>query len=314
MWFVYCCFDAPKRNRSLVTLPAVKRLIINADDFGLAPGVNRAVLELHRAGALSSTTLMANGPSFGHAVHMAFAQPGLAIGCHVVLIDGSPYLHPDEVPSLLDPSRPASSWLRPTVASFVRDLLRGKIREQDIQAEAIAQIRRIQSSGFTVSHIDSHKHLHAFPRALAPLLRAAQYCGVSCVRNPFEAAWSARVTRPAGAWRRLQVKAIGTQHRSWCKVIAEYGMHTTDGAVGVLATGILDQRMLRSLLTALPEGTWELVCHPGYNDSDLQQARTRLLASREVERVALLKVVPEVLRKNADVVLIDFHRLGGKIR
>ena len=175
----------------------MKRLIINADDFGLAPGVNRAIVELQQAGALSSTTLMATAPYFSPAVYLAFAQPALSVGCHVVLVDGSPLLRPDEVPSLLDPRRPASLSLRPTVGSFLRDLMRGRIREQEIEAEAIAQIRRIQSSGVTVSHIDSHKHIHAFPRALAPLLRAAQHCGVDCVRNPFEPWWSLRATRVA---------------------------------------------------------------------------------------------------------------------
>jgi chitin disaccharide deacetylase len=289
---------------------SVKRLIINADDFGLTPGVNRAVLELQRAGALSSATLMANGDSFMQAVHLAFARPSLGIGAHIVLIDGYPYLHPEEVPSLIDPLRRELNMLRPTIASFVQDLMRGRIRERDIQAEAIAQIRRIQKSGFTVSHVDSHKHLHAFPRALAPILRAAQHCGVPSVRNPFEPSWSRRVTGKTGTWRRMQVHAIATQHRSWCKMVADYGMHTTDGALGVLGTGILDQAMLRSLLTALPEGVWELVCHPGYNDAELQQARTRLLESREVERTALLNVVPEVLRQHRDIALIDFHQLA----
>src|ERR1700760_1956363 len=96
-------FDAPKQSWSLGTLAQMKRLIINADDFGLAPGVNRAIVELESKGALSSTTLMATAPYFSPAVHMAFEQPGLAVGCHVVLVDGSPCLPAREVPSLLDP-------------------------------------------------------------------------------------------------------------------------------------------------------------------------------------------------------------------
>ena len=79
-----------KANRILGTLAEMKRLIINADDFGLAPGVNRAIVELQQAGALSSTTLMATAPYFLAAVYLAFAQPALAVGCHVVLVDGSP--------------------------------------------------------------------------------------------------------------------------------------------------------------------------------------------------------------------------------
>jgi predicted glycoside hydrolase/deacetylase ChbG (UPF0249 family) len=300
-----------EEQRALGTLAAVKRLIINADDFGLAPGVNRAIIELQQAGALSSTTLMATASHFSRAVYLAFAQPALAVGCHVVLVDGSPCLRRSEVPSLLDPRSSASPSFRPTVGSFLRDLLRGRIREQEIEAEAIAQIQRIQSSGLTVSHIDSHKHLHAFPRVLAPLLRAAQHCGVDCVRNPFEPWWSLRATRPADAWRRAQVHALRTQRQSFSRLTRKHGITTTDGSIGILATGGLDEPVLRSLLHAMPQGTWELVCHPGYSDPVLEQAHTRLLASREVERVALLEVIPETLRSDSGLALIDFHQLGA---
>jgi predicted glycoside hydrolase/deacetylase ChbG (UPF0249 family) len=286
----------------------MKRLIINADDFGLAPGVNRAIVELQQAGALSSATLMANGPYFSPAVYMAFAQPALAVGCHVVLVDGSPCLRPAEVPSLVDPRNPSS--FRTTVGSFFADLLRGRLREEEIEAEAAAQIRRIQSSGITVSHIDSHKHVHAFPRVLAPLLRAARQCGVRCVRNPFEPWWSLKATRPAGTVRRMQVHVMRTQGRAFTRLTREHGMITADGSMGLLATGVLDDSVLRSLLRAMPSGTWELVCHPGYSDRALDEARTRLRASREVERSALLAVIPDAVRGDSGLALIDFHQLG----
>ncbi len=287
----------------------MKRLIINADDFGLAPGVNRAIVELQLAGALSSATLMANGPFFSPAVYMAFAQPALGVGCHVVLVDGSPCLRPAEVPSLVDPRNPSS--FRTTVGSFFADLLRGRIREEEIEAEAVAQIRRIQSSGITVSHIDSHKHVHAFPRVLAPLLRAARQCGVRCVRNPFEPWWSLKATRPAGTVRRMQVHVMRTQGRAFARLTREHDMVTADGSMGLLATGILDDSVLRALLRAMPTGTWELVCHPGYSDRALDEARTRLRASREVERSALLAVIPDAIKNDSGLALIDFHQLSG---
>ena len=286
----------------------MKRLIINADDFGLAPGVNRAIVELQEAGALSSTTLMATAPYFSPAVYMAFAQPRLAVGCHVVLVDGSPCLRRNDVPSLLDPKD--GSGFRNTVSRFVGDLLRGRIREQEIEAEAVAQIKRIQSSGLTVSHIDSHKHLHAFPQVLAPLLRAARQCGVMCVRNPFEPGWSLRATRAASRWRRAQVHAMGTQRRAFLRLIAKHDMFTADGSMGLLATGILDDVVLRSLIQAMPAGTWELVCHPGYNDAALDQTRTRLRKSRETERGALLDVIPVALKDDSRLALIDYHQLA----
>src|ERR1700733_2634805 len=292
---------------SLGTLAEMKRLIINADDFGLAPGVNRAIIELQQAGALSSATLMANGPFFSPAVYMAFAQPSLAVGCYVVLVDGSPCLRPAEVPSLVDPRNPA--FFRTTVGSFFADLLRGRVREEEIEAEAVAQIRRVQSSGITVSHIDSHKHVHAFPRVLAPLLRAARQCGVRCVRNPFEPWWSLKATRPAGTVRRMQVHVMRTQGRAFSRLTREHDMITADGSMGLLATGVLDDSVLRALLRAMPPGTWELVCHPGYSDRALDEARTRLRASREVERSALLAVIPEAIKNDSGLALIDFHQL-----
>jgi chitin disaccharide deacetylase len=288
----------------------MKRLIINADDFGLAPGVNRAIVELQQAGALSSTTLMANGPSFSSAVHAAFMQPGLSVGCHVVLVDGKPCLQPAQVPSLIDPRYRTSSFLRFDVGSFFRDLTTGRIRPDEIEAEAIAQIRRIQSSGLTVSHIDSHKHLHAFPKALAPLLRAARACGVKCVRNPFEPGWSLKATGSRVSFRRMQIYALRTNRRAWSKVVSENSMRTTDGSIGVLATGILNERILRSIIRAMPAGTWELVCHPGYLDPTLERANTRLRLSREIERSALLDVIPGRLRYDPDLTMIDFHKLA----
>jgi predicted glycoside hydrolase/deacetylase ChbG (UPF0249 family) len=287
----------------------MKRLIINADDFGLTPGVNRAIVELQQAGALSSTTLMSTARYFSPAVYLAFAQPALAVGCHIVLVDGKPLLRADGVPSLLDPGRPASLSFRRTAGGFLRDLMLGRIREQEIEAEAIAQIQRIQSGGVTVSHIDSHKHVHAFPRALAPLLRAAQHCRVDCVRNPFEPLWSLRATPGAGKWRRLEVHAMRSQRGTFSRLAAEHGMLTTEGAIGVLATGSVDEQVLRSLLHAMPGGTWELVCHPGYFDQALEQTATRLLTSREVERNALLKVIPDAVENDPELALIDFHQV-----
>jgi chitin disaccharide deacetylase len=286
----------------------MKRLIINADDFGLAPGVNRAIVELEEAGALTSATLMATAPYFSPAVHMAFQQPRLALGCHVVLVDGSPCLPPNEVPSLLDPK--TRSGFRPSAGSLMAAVLRGSVREREIEAEAIAQIRRIQSSGLTVSHIDSHKHVHSLPRILRPILRAARQCGVPCVRNPFEPSWSLRATRPAPGLRRLQVLVMRTQQGSFLKLVSEHGMKTSDGSIGLLATGILNNRILRSLLGAMPDGTWELVCHPGYRDRVLDEVRTRLRDERETERGALLEVIPEAVRQDDELTLTDYHQVG----
>ncbi len=272
-------------------------IIVNADDFGLTVGVNRAIAELHAAGALTSATLMANGAAFDDAVAVAHAHPSLGVGCHVVLVDGSPVSPPQEVaPLLADPSptldnRTAGSF-RSTPGAFLRDLYLGRIPAGVIEQEAIAQIRKIQRAGIHVTHIDTHKHLHSFPAVLRPVLRAAKACDVRAVRNPYEPDWSMRVESGAGWLRKLEVKLVRTRRSTFLREVKRAGMITSDGAVGVLATGTMNTGLLRHLLKAMPAGTWEIVCHPGYDDADLRKERTRLTVAREIERDALLNVLP----------------------
>src|SRR5580698_8892531 len=163
------------------------RLIINADDFGLTPGINRAIAQLHEAGALTSATLMATGSAFDDAVAIAHAHPKLGVGCHIVLTDGIPVSHPQGIPTLLGAD---GKTFRPSLLDFVQALLRGTIREDDIEREALAQVQKLQRAGIDVTHLDTHKHTHLFPVVARPLLHVAERCSIGAVRNPFEQPWS----------------------------------------------------------------------------------------------------------------------------
>lgn len=279
--------------------PADRRLIINADDFGLTEGVNRAILELNAAEVLPSATLMATGLSFRDAVHAAFQQTTLGVGCHVVLVDGQPELHPAELPTLAPGGR-----LRSSLTTFMVDLFGGRIASQEIEQEAIAQIRRVQSAGITVTHVDTHKHTHMFPRVLGPLIRAARACNVPAIRNPFEPDWSLRLTQKAPHTRRLQVRTLRLFREQFLRSVRTGGLRTTDGALGVLATGTFDATYVLRLLQNMPTGTWELVCHPGYVEEALRQAGTRLIETRETERLALLNALqnPSVALPRIDLI------------
>lgn len=273
----------------------MKRLILNADDFGLTAGVNRAIVELQRDGWLTSTTLMAKAAATDEAMELARATPALGVGCHVILVDGEPQLTAQQLPSLVDPR---TSRFQPTLGAFLGRLLTGRIRSGEIEAEATAQIALLQSRGLRLTHIDTHKHTHMFPAVLRPVLRAAKAAGIRAVRNPFESAWSLRAT-PGAPWlRRTQVSLLRQLEPAFRRIVAEEGFSTTDGAIGVLATGTLDAATVSCLLQNLPPGTWELVTHPGYNDADLSRAHTRLLTSREIERQALRAVeqFPDIRR------------------
>jgi chitin disaccharide deacetylase len=261
------------------------RLILNADDFGLTHGINRAIAELHDASALTSATLMATGPAFDDAVAIALARPTLGVGCHIVLTDGTPILPPHEIPSLIGSD---GRNFRPSLGRHTLAVLLSQVKEDDIEREALAQIQHLQRAGIHVTHADTHKHAHMFSRVARPLLRALQQANIPAIRNPFEPLWAVRSGR--NLRRRFFVAAFSRLRKRFRKhpAIASGKILTTDGTLGISATGDLNAASLQKLLTAMPEGLWELVCHPGYNDRDLDAITTRLRTEREVELHALL--------------------------
>jgi hopanoid biosynthesis associated protein HpnK len=276
-------------------------LIVNADDFGLTRGVNRAIVELHQAGVLTSTTLMARAGATEEAISLAALNPTLGVGCHVVLVDGQPVLPPEKVLSLVDR---ATGCFFPKLGTFLLRLLTGRVRAEEIEAEAAAQIARVQASGLRLTHVDTHKHTHMFPPVLRPVLRAARAAGLRAVRNPFEPEWAVRATPRAPLLRSGEVVLLRQLGPYFRRLITQEGFSTTDGTIAVVGTGSLDADAVRSLMQQLPAGTWELVTHPGYNDADLGRIRTRLRASRDVERAALV-----ALREFPSLDLISFAEL-----
>jgi predicted glycoside hydrolase/deacetylase ChbG (UPF0249 family) len=286
----------------------VRKLIINADDFGLTAGVNRGIVEAHNGGVVSSTTLMANGPAFDDAVAAARSAPNLSVGCHVVLVDGTPVSAPDAVDTLrairsAEPDRFYSS-----LSAFAARAMLGGFDRDQVVAEVVAQIKKIQAAGIQVTHLDTHKHAHVFPEILVALVRAARICGVRAIRNPIVPvkAISSRLFKDKRElWKRYsQVRILHTFSRQFRQRTKRAGLLTPDGVVGVIETGTRENSghssekssghsstgsfgytsLLRATLASLPEGTWEFVCHPGYNDDDLRAAGTRLLDSRDEER------------------------------
>ena len=287
----------------------MRRLIINADDFGLTSGINRAILHAHSAGAVTSATLMANGPAFAEAARAAESAPRLSIGCHVVLVDGIPVLEASRVRTL---ATTRANRLRDGFGGFALAAIRRKLSRQEIEAEAIAQIRKLQSAGIAVSHFDTHKHVHMLPQVLHPLLRAAGACGIRAVRNPFEPLHLSHLaTRPAFWKRGSEVAILRTFARSFRQAVTQAGMITPDGTLGVMATGSWGERVLRYIIENLSDGTWELVCHPGYLDQDLLSTRTRLRHSRAKELELLMSPSTRDLFASNGIELISYRDLAG---
>jgi len=288
------------------------RLILNADDFGLTQGINRAVEELHQAGALTSATLMATGPAFDDAVRVALRNPALGVGCHLVFADGIPVSHPESIPTLLGSD---GKTFRPSLLDFAQALLRGTIAEADLVRETQAQIQKLQRAGIDVTHIDSHKHTHLFPGVARPVLHIAGRCGVRAFRYPNEPNWSRSLATSTPLRRRFAQAALDLfEPRFRALIDREADEITTHGTLGIAATGTLDAPMLRALVEAVrnqpPTRIYELCCHPGYNDADLARQRTILHASRETELHALLTVIPKISCSPEGPELVHYGSLG----
>lgn len=290
----------------------MRRLIVNADDFGFTAGVNRAIIEAHTRGIVTSTTLMASGPAFNDAVRLARETPRLDVGCHLVLIDGEPVLDAVRLPTIT--SRDSGTGrFRDGLKSFAARALTNRFDPAEIEAETRAQIGNIQSAGIKVSHVDSHKHTHLFPAVLRPMLRATLACGVGAVRNPFgprKPLTSTELLARPGLWTRYaEVRVLRALAGKFRDAAKRQGMVTPDGTLGIVVTGALDERLFRAIAAIVPEGTWEFVCHPGYNDAELQQANTRLRESRETELRVLTMPEARQLLEAEGIALISYREL-----
>jgi chitin disaccharide deacetylase len=282
----------------------LRRLIINADDFGLTSGVNRGILEGHEHGVVTSTTLMACGEKFHEAATLATRASKLSVGCHVVLVDGTPVLPATEVSSLVGTN--SQSRFLQSLTSFALLSAAGRLDRAQIEAEVTAQIKKLQTAGIQVSHLDSHKHTHMFPAVLKGVLRAAKSCGIQAMRNPFEPLVFATLRH----WKRqFQLKLLQSFRSRFRAMLAEAGVATPDGCVGIAATGGLSLEIFKMLLENLPEGTWEFVSHPGYNDGDLDKIQTRLRDSRDKELAILISPAIRELIQRQGIKLISYREM-----
>jgi predicted glycoside hydrolase/deacetylase ChbG (UPF0249 family) len=253
---------------------------------------------------------MANGQAFEDAIVHAKSTSRLSIGCHVVLVDGSPVLGGQQASTLFD-QKADDGRFYDGLGAFALRAVSGRVDADEIEAEVTAQIRKLQSAGVSVSHLDTHKHTHILPQVLRALLRAARTCGVPAVRNPFGPVRFSILAKYPRLWKRYgQVTVLNRLGGRFRNSVTNAGMLTTDGTVGVVATGAMDSYLFRSIVDSLPEGTWELVCHPGYNDAELGSIRTRLRESRAVELRLLTSPKALELLVRSGVQLISYHDLA----
>ncbi len=265
--------------------------MVNADDFGFTPDVNEGIVEAHRRGILTSTTIMANGAAFEDAVRLAGETPGLDIGCHLVLIGGRSLVSGRPFPL--------------SVAQLVAALVRREIRPYE---ELAAQVRRILDAGIRPTHLDTHKHTHLAPPVLDAVARLGEGFDIRWVRRPFDLPLNAghgAVPR----MERVASRAMGLLRRRFEKALETRGCRTTDHFAGFQITGRFRTAELVALLGVLPGGITELMCHPGRCREPLRQARTRLKESREHELEALVSAEVREAVERHSIELVNYGSL-----
>jgi len=283
-----------------------KRLIVNADDFGLTNGVNRAIIEGHTGGAITSATLMANMPAFDAAVRLAKDHPSLGVGLHFNITQGRPVADASRVRSLIDDS--GEFW--GTSTAFLRRMLAGRLKIEEVVTELRAQIEKAVRAGLRLTHVDSHKHTHALPQVCEAIISTIKDYGINAVRAPSER-W--RFGRGAETFELIMQSAGAFGLSQLCRVsdarLKKSGVKTPDFFIGVARTGFWTKSWMIDLIERLPAGASELMCHPGYNDAELDGVKTRLRASRANELRLLTD--PDVVAKlkENDVKLINFSNL-----
>jgi hopanoid biosynthesis associated protein HpnK len=285
----------------------VRSLIVNADDLGWTEGVNRGIAEAHHHGIVTSASLLANGCAFESAAKLALTTPGLGVGVHLNLSDGPPVADAETVTSLVNDRAEFSGGPE----SLLLRLARRGLALEEVEREWDAQIQKVRDTGIRPTHLDGHKHVHMLPGLFEIALRLAKRHGIDAIRVSHEES-SLRTALAAGAPKSsvmkqgVQARGLKLLARDARELAEQAGLSTADYFCGIAQTGELTRQGLLRLLEVLPEGTTELMVHPGYVDGALQQSATRLKASRETELAILTDTAVRNLVASQGIRLIDY--------
>jgi len=279
----------------------MRSLVINADDLGLAPGVNRGIFEAHAAGTVSSASIMVSCPAFGEAAEQALRDaPALGVGLHVNLVSGTPLA---AVPSLVDPE---TGRFHP-LDVLARHALAGQVEAADVRRECEAQLAALVAAGITPTHLDSHRHAHALPGILPAVAAVAEDESIPVVRRPLDRASlldpiaSAKMLVLHAAWRTALI-GVAVAHRARLARAPHFR--------GIAMQGMPDVReRLLATLDQLPLGVTEIMMHPGYDDEVLA-AQDGYLVEREAELKALLDPAVRARLDKGDLRLVSFRELA----
>ncbi len=226
----------------------MRRVIINADDFGLDDHTVEWTIKGFECGALTSATIMAGMPATNKAVEYAKAHPQFSFGVHFYLVDEKPMCRPDEIPSMIDPK---TGKLWQTRKFIIRNFL-GMIQVEDLKREMRAQYLAIKDAGVPVSHVDGHGHNHRLPQSIKALAELKDELGFAKVRRCQD------LSVVGGKLGLLSRFINGPMQKRLEKV----GFITTDHFL-MNAGHSSDEKWFSKALESLPDGITEIGLHPG---------------------------------------------------
>ena len=219
---------------------------------------------------------MANGKAFNDAVRLAKCTPGLGLGCHVNLVEGEPVASPSQIPNMVGPSGRLIG-----LRTLLQRLVAGRIKTLEIERECGAQVEKLLEAGIRPSHLDTHKHTHIAPKVAEAIAAVARRYGIDWVRRPFENVHTRRTNDPRS--RRFLGRSLNLLAPRFERMIEEQGLLSAKYFTGFSLTGMWTKAAMEETLRSVEQGITELMCHPGYADSDLWALPTRLQTERQGE-------------------------------
>ena len=238
---------------------AIKRLIVNADDFGLSHSVNEAVIRAHREGILTTASLMVNEPGFDEAVKLAKESPGLGVGLHLTLLHGHSALSPDKIPGLVNSRGEFSN--SPVGVGMKYFFDSGLI--EPLRAEIHAQFKKFHSTGLSLDHVNGHLHLHLHPVIFKILMDDSDKLGIRCLRFTRDCLSRSWKMSKENLFYRVSHAAIFEALSSHAhQTLRQKDINHTQITFGLLQDGRVNEDYILKLLPELPPGDSELYSHP----------------------------------------------------
>ena len=236
---------------------------MNADDFGRHELINRAVERAFNAGCLKSATLMAGGIAFDDAVKLAKKIPNLGVGIHFTLANGNPILPPNEIPSLVT----SEGIFHGDYIKFLKRYLSGKISLSEVRSELAAQLEKILNTGLTLTHFDSHQHLHHIPGIIEIVLELAAAKNISAMRVANTKLFDGELDSLGKFIGRL---GLGSLAKFAAHLAHKKNFATPEHFAGIVAGESVNENFMLKLIENLREGTTEIMLHPGTDNKILQ--------------------------------------------